>query len=424
MKNYINMATFTIDLLTNQEHLFTLNTSSSTGSTGSNYLSGNTDVSIVNPTVDNLLKYNGFKWVNAPETSISAGAGVAFFLDKTKIITGGTQSIDLQTLSKQPNVDVEIMVSTTLTNTTVLINRFLYNQALDGTLIDSGVWIFNSYNKINDTDGVTTTPISIHKVITGVGVVNITGSSTTRTASVVGGALFLAGDIGTDLTNCGVLQTPKGVFEIKTFISASIVEITTPATYINESGVTYSIHRHLFTDPNIRIDHIVEGLTVSQSTQSAFVINSTDKFSVSYFGRTTSMNPITIDSYYNGTEHYSHIISPLATRHNDLAGLQGGSSTQRVHLTNTEYAVVSGIKNKTYALTGSTICSTSGFYGSGANLTNLPITNLVPYTGANQSVILGVNSLTATTVCSTLGFYGSGANLTNLPIPPATSSIG
>jgi hypothetical protein len=75
--------------------------------------------------------------------------------------------------------------------------------------------------------------------------------------------------------------------------------------------------------------------------QSSITILPADKLAVIYFARTDSGTAKTLTFTHNGTTRYSHFHTPLVTRHNDLPGIQGGSSTERYHLTAAEYAAVS-----------------------------------------------------------------------------------
>lgn len=76
------------------------------------------------------------------------------------------------------------------------------------------------------------------------------------------------------------------------------------------------------------------------SVQQAFSINSTDRLVAKVSGKTSNITDTTVHFVHGGTTHYSHFNTPLVIRHNDLAGLQGGTSGQYNHLTNAELTVV------------------------------------------------------------------------------------
>jgi hypothetical protein len=293
------------------------------------------DVTTTSPTVDQVLKYNGIEWINGPPGAISSGPGVDFYLDSTKIIRAGTgpQSIVLESLNRYPITTPEQDESVTVNNSTLLIDRYMYNTALGGTTIDAGTWTFDTYTYVDNTGGVSTIPKVVYKVVAGVGTVTIIGSGTTRTATVTGGGPFVSGDANADKTLAGVLQTPNGIFQITAYTSTSTVSILTLSTYTNETGVAYSVHNKLFLSAGAEINNLAVGLMTTQSTQPAFAINSTDKLSVAYFAKTTRNGNVAVHLVYNGNANYSHFTIPMTLRHNDLAGLQGGDATNRWHLT-------------------------------------------------------------------------------------------
>jgi len=80
-----------------------------------------------------------------------------------------------------------------------------------------------------------------------------------------------------------------------------------------------------------------------KTAQPSFAINSTDILVVKVYGRTTGGTNRTMSFVHNGTSRYSHFHTPLILRHNDLAGIQGGTSGQYNHLTDDEYSSISGI---------------------------------------------------------------------------------
>lgn len=93
---------------------------------------------------------------------------------------------------------------------------------------------------------------------------------------------------------------------------------------------------------------LVPQLYTIESFQGQFAINSTDRLVVKFYAFSDSPTNKTIHLIHNGELFYSHIHSPILTRHNDLAGLQGGSSGEYYHLTQTEHDSLS-----TFATTAS-----------------------------------------------------------------------
>jgi hypothetical protein len=303
------------------------------------------DVSVVSPVTDQILVWNGAKWINGNQRAISAGAGIAFYLDSTSVIPSGTQtSVGLETLHKYPSGSVQEIEDVTVSNSTAIIDRYIYDTPLGRTVIDAGAWVFNTFGYVSNQAGTSSIPISVYKVVAGTGTISISGTagSTSRTATITGstGTPFSASDVNADITLCGWLQTPTAVLRITGFTSATQVTVQTLSTYVNESSVSYSIHKFLFTDATTEINNEAVALTTSKSVQPSFVIDLTDKLAITYFARTSSSSNKTLYLYHGGINNYTYFETPLAILHNEIAGIQGGLSDEKYHLDLTKYNVV------------------------------------------------------------------------------------
>ena len=166
------------------------------------------DVTITSPVVDNVLKYNGTEWVNGAFSTVSAGAGVEFFLDGTIIVPIATNVNDnnVETLSKIPwaheeDVEITVVNASTLAGSCVLSDIYLYDTAIARTSLTAGTWSFFSYCGVSRTQGVTEVLGNVMRVRpSGANTVTLTGTLTSRTATADGGSHFalLTGiDIGT-----------------------------------------------------------------------------------------------------------------------------------------------------------------------------------------------------------------------------------
>ena len=74
------------------------------------------------------------------------------------------------------------------------------------------------------------------------------------------------------------------------------------------------------------------------TTQQTFTLGVTDRLECKVYAVTTNTTDTTVYYYDFGTKHYSYASTPLAVHHNDLSGLQGGSSGQYYHLSAAQYA--------------------------------------------------------------------------------------
>lgn len=300
------------------------------------------DVAIDTPIVDQVLRYNGAYWINGAETSTSASNGASFFLDADPSVPAGAgpQSQEAFSLLRNPTPTAESIISTVVNNSTALLKYFIYESALGGTSIDAGIWNFSTYATVSDNAGDSSIPMVVRKVSTQPGTITIMGIGTSRTATANGATPFVPSDYNADLTLASYIQTPNALLKITGYNSSTSVSVETVTTYTNEVTVGYSKHTNLFVDTPVEINNTTVGLTSSETARDAYTIDASDKLSVAYYARTSAVSNITISLYINGVDNASYFTTPLVTRHNDLIGLQGGSSTERFHLTLNEYNTV------------------------------------------------------------------------------------
>ena len=301
--------------------------------------------------------------IQSTSAQISAGAAVSFFFDGTEIIgTGNDNDIELETLSKTPSQAAETVETVVVNNNTVLNEAYLYNTALDRTSISAGIWKFYNWCGVDSAVGVTELLLNVMRVRTPSGTVTITGTGTSRTATASTGAPFalqvssvnddgITNPSGSTIDTTSYIQTPNGVYAISARTSDTVVTITVPTTYTNESAVAYSVHKRLFQTSTGELNNnygsapSYTGLqlyTVS-SSQSAFTVVATDKLSVFRFGKTTRTSNVTIAAAYGGSTRYSYFETPLETLHGNLPGLQGGTGTvpddEYYHLTSAQHTI-------------------------------------------------------------------------------------
>jgi hypothetical protein len=81
-------------------------------------------------------------------------------------------------------------------------------------------------------------------------------------------------------------------------------------------------------------------ISPNPSVQQAFAINATDRLLVKVSAQTDAVTDKTVHFIHGGTTHYSHFNTPLVVRHNDLSGLQGGTSGEYYHITAAELTVL------------------------------------------------------------------------------------
>lgn len=298
------------------------------------------DVDLISPIVDQVLKYNGSYWTNGTNSAVSAGVGSTFFLDDTPSLPAGSgpQSLEVFSLLKNPSGDAEEIYSVTVNNNTKLLKYFMNNNSIGVNAIDSGLWNFNTYASVSQTTGVSNLLIAVRKVETQLEVLDTFGIGTTRTAFAVG--MFSPSDFNSDPSLATYIQTPNALLKIIGYIDADSVQVETLSTYTNEIGVVFSKHINLFVDTLSEMNNTSVDLVSSITSRSVFSIDSTDRLAIAYYAKTTAIVDTTVNLYIKGIDHASYVGSPIAVRHNDLVGLQGGSFDQMYHMTSAEYTVL------------------------------------------------------------------------------------
>jgi len=369
------------------------------------------DVSVASPLVDYVLKYNGVEWIDAPLSTSSASAGISFYAATPYIQTrtapvglsqDGTQGngIEIISMSKIPVVTGGTQYISGITNAgqTRTIAASEYPFALGKSLIDSGTWTFFSYAKVDNVGGgsITTATRQVYQVtpISG-GTLTTSGSGTnSRTATITSnqfsGIYFTA---TTTNTNASWLRTSSGIYQISAISNNNSVTIIVPTGYVNETAITgATIWNKLFAAPPTPTLTTTLTLYEGATTQGAFVINSIDRLGAISF-ITTDTTPRIVTGTFNGTEYASYFNSPLVTVHNDLAGLQGGTSDYRGHITLAQNTI---INNQSGINTGDETKSTIE-----SKLTGEIFTHYHPYSGLtgkpDLSVYQSISGFTAYT---------------------------
>jgi len=305
------------------------------------------DVVTTAPSVDQVLKFNGTQWVNGPGTTSSAAIGIDFFADDASILaktpTNTNNANQVESLLKVPRTaaeQAEVVEPFTTTTNPVFGEGYLYNVDLGRTKLDAGAWSFDTYCSVNtNTNNSPSLDRNIYQVLSGTGTLSTVRSGTSATATqTVTTGIFASGDATADISTCGYLQTPQGLYEITGYTSAKIVTITVLATYTDETNVpagTWRLWRKLFgiNTGNIPYLNTTYGLITTNSVQGEYTLtaNGTDRFGEIAFARSTSATKV-INFVHNGAVRASFFETPLITMHNNLAGLQGGSATERYHL--------------------------------------------------------------------------------------------
>ena len=395
------------------------------------------DVALSSPVVNQLLGYNGAAWVNTNATSASAGTGVLFY-NATPSISPVSANNDLPILTL-PSIPVTT-AEQTISGTAAVVTGGVFvttafsafaSAPLNRTIIDAGVWDFTTWINVssNANSSVTTLTRQVYSTVPFVvGTVTITGTLTARTATASSGTPFATAAIDPSAVNtdASYLQTPSGVYQITARISDTVVTITTPTGYTNESAVAGTVWKKLFgvTTPEITTTppNYIQLNTVI--TQPSFPITVATGIAIIGFVRSDRIRTITIT--YNGTTRNTHVNSPLANVHNDLAGLNGGTTNQYYHSTLAEYTgtgsgvfvratsptLVTPALGTPTALVGTNITGTATAFTASNVTTNANLTGMVTSVGNATTVVTNANLTGGVTSVGNAATVITNANLT------------
>lgn len=303
------------------------------------YLSQLFDVSISGITINQGLYWDGVRFVNRNTPAPMATNGPFFFLDNAQQIGTNSQNvIRVATLTKNPTGGSQVVDAMACNNNTVVDQAFLYGQ-IGGSNIEAGEWTFGTYASVTSTGGGKTNSITrnLYRARVQTGTITVTGTGTTRTVTASTGTPFANSDASTDITLCSYIQTAAGIYPIVGYTSSTVVTIACPSTLTNATG-SYSMWQK-FVGINTG-DISSTGTNYALYTNRVVVPANISLIASDQLGEivfATSNDVDTINIVHNGTSYYSFFKSPLFQRHNDLAGLQGGTSGEYYHLNSAQY---------------------------------------------------------------------------------------
>ena len=384
------------------------------------------DVALDTPLVNQLLGYNGAAWTNVAANSAGAGTGVVLYNATPIISASGTQSnVQIASLVTIPVVTAEQVITGTANAASgaFLFSAFV-SAALGRTIIDAGVWDFTTWIGVDSTVGSNTVTRQVYTAIPFItGPVTLTGTGTTRTATASAGTPFALAviDASATTTIASYLQTPSGLYQITARTSDTVVTIgNVPSTYTNESAVAGTVWKHLFGETSGEITSVSPdyGLYEFAITAGSYAITAATKVGIlGFFNSSTPVTTHTVSITYNGTTRNTHVGTPLANLHNDLAGLNGGAASEYYHSTLAEYTgtgsgnfvrvtsptLITPALGTPSALVGTNITGTATSFTASNVTTNANLTGEVTSSGNATTVT------NAAVIAKVLTGYTSGA---------------
>jgi hypothetical protein len=190
------------------------------------------------------------------------------------------------------------------------------------------------------------------------------------------------------------LRTPDAQLRITAYTSTTEVTVECLSTYVNESGQAYFIDKQRFDVTTGDVENTTVELISVVSFQQSFACGLTDKIVIRYFAKTDSGSAKTLNLYYGGTQYYSHLLTPIAVKHNDQAGLNEGDF---IHLTAAEYAEVQALESGSTLIKDTDVALTAN-----SDLRTATQKAVKAYVDAAVGAIVsGVMNIAGSTDCST-----------------------
>lgn len=153
----------------------------------------------------------------------------------------------------------------------------------------------------------------------------------------------------------------------------------------------------------ISVDPVNPDVLSLETPQQEYIVNTTDLVVVKFFVSTTRTSNTNITFYHSGSNFFSHIHTPLVPLHNDLKGLQGGTTGEYNHLTNSQVALVNDVPNKIAKVPSATVSNFAIFDATGSVVDSLK--NSASFEPADITILKQaniVNNLVSTSVVAPL----------------------
>ncbi|MEO5354915.1 MAG: hypothetical protein H7835_17105 [Magnetococcus sp. XQGC-1] len=267
------------------------------------------------PWTGDFLQFNGTRWVNGQAPTGNAGLFGALCLFNTSpvILAKGTENgIQVGTLSKTPPVTGNTVITATSDAGAVVIGAWLSGAFIQRTTIPAGIWTISLAAAVDTVaDGrISTIQRKIFDVRASGNTVTTTGSGTSRTITASTGGSFFVTDAHSESTLANYVQTPKGLYQVSGYISASEATIVVPEGYVNETAVAWSKWLSLFSSGSSAITSIAPNYTTAtwDSLQPAFAasINAT-KLGMMDFAIANVPGSTVFSLVYDGTTDISPV---------------------------------------------------------------------------------------------------------------------
>ena len=262
------------------------------------------------------------------------------FYNSTVVLETNANNINrVCTLSKKPQIASQV-VKYSISNNSLgdkFVESYLMATATGLTTITSDVWGFNFFASVNESNAINVLKTNLMRVRIGSGTVTMTGFGNTRTCtSTQNNFTTTLIDASSNPSEASYIQTSSGLYHITERTSDTVVTISVPDAYTNQTAVAFSVWKKLFQGQteNIKNTGANYGLYSCATVQPYFTILASDKIAAIIFSNVSSVFNQTINYVFSGDVSYSHISSAIPHAHDDngpfnIGDLQHLTAAQR-----------------------------------------------------------------------------------------------
>lgn len=342
------------------------------------------------PSTGDTLVFNGNHFVSQkPQTT--SGSIVVFYFAPTvrhQITTENgllVRSLDISPVTEMPTTD-SVVVSQSDNYKPIAAYK---SAEIVSTVFAGGRWEFalqlnvDNLSEATKQSSVITSGFNCFEQFA---TVNITGTGTTRTVTIVSGGVFVETDYNLSIELTSFVETFKGLYEIVGYTSPTVILIKTPSGYINETNIIIKFWRNFYAQVSEAIKSTIPTVYWHIVASERIVNPSYNFFGVIVFGVTNYISSSVTVSLDFGTKDASYVSSPLVYDHNNLTGIQGGDATYKGHISSAEQT----------------------------KLTNLPASFVSSFGPAGSPRTGAVTTQNGDYTASQVGAEPASANLTNL----------
>jgi len=216
----------------------------------------------------------------------------------------------------------------------------------------------------------------------------------------------LIDDYATEPSYPGITAIPAGLWTFKTWAKVDSAVGTTTITIRVYKYATDTTETELFNVTTAEINATSATQYVIETVQPEFILDATDRLVIKYYAYTTTGSSINVSLYYEGTAHYSYVITPISFATvliNDY--IYKWDTTTAYYRPYTDKTEAGGVASsgKFYSGTSNPTATNRLNYDGNFHATNFVTPGTITSSGNLLSLVLNTSGTTATA-----GYFDSG----------------